>query len=148
MLVALCPQNSSHTYSFRSLLVGSWVRTPEQKRRRRTANRRFEEESLSYLRAIALFRQIERDHPDYASMDKVIFSQGMAWRLLIDYRPHYQFHPYCDEGWDDLEATAIRSTATAFERCAKRYPESNLADDALAAAGYWRRARPAAFRED
>jgi len=144
----LFPAYGRHTYTFRSLLVGRWVRTAEQKRRREEANRRFEEESLSYIRAIALFKQIEREHPDYASMDKVIFSQGMAWRLLIDYRPHYQFHPYCDEGWADLEATAIRNTATTFERCAERFPESSLADDALAAAGYWRRVRPRDCRDD
>ena len=144
----LFPAYGRHTYTFRSLLVGRWVRTAEQKRRCEEANRRFEEESLSYTRAIALFQQIEREHPDYTSMDKVIFSQGMAWRLLIDYRPHYRFHPYCDEGWADLESTAIRNTAATFARCAERFPESSLADDALAAAGYWRRVRPSDCRDD
>lgn len=144
----LFPAYGRHTYTFRGLLTGPWPGTPEEKRRRDEANGRFETQTLSYVRAIALFERIEREQPDYERMDKVIFSEGLAWRLLIDYRPHFQLHPYLDEGHGSRKANAIRKTAQTFERCAARHPSSTLADDALAAAAYWRRTRPQAFLRD
>ena len=110
----------------------------------RRARERFETTSLSYVRAMALFEQIEREHPHWAGMDKVIFSQGLIWRRLIDSRPS-RYSVYWWQGAEDDALVAIRRTVATFERLIQRFPDSPLADDAAAAVAWWRRARSGAF---
>jgi hypothetical protein len=109
---------------------------------------RFEETSFSYLRAMRLFEQIEREHPGYAAMDKVLFSEGMTWRLLADYRPYYSWSPVLKTRWEGRQDPALQSLVLAFERCAQLFPDSPLSDDALAAAAYWRRTHKSVFAGD
>ena len=109
---------------------------------------RFERSSFSYLRAVDLFQRIEAEHPDYPALDKVVFSQGMLWKRLAEYRPYYAWSPSLEQRWRGRQDPAVRSLVESFERCARSFPESPLADDALAAARYWRRMRPRLFTSD
>ncbi len=144
---ALFPLYGWHNFNFSSVLHGSQRRGSLEASREanRRAREHFETTSLSYVRAMALFDQIEREHPHWAGLDKVLFSQGLVWRKLVDYKPS-RHHVYWWQAADDKELHAIRQTVRAFERLVQRFPESPLADDAAAAVAWWRRARPTAFR--
>jgi len=102
--------------------------------------------SYSLLRAIRLFERIERDHPDYAGLDRVIFSEGLAWKELLDWKCDAVEGGYgCVKEDPYPRRTKIRLATTTLERCAATFPQSPLADDALRAAAYWRRTEPNAF---
>jgi hypothetical protein len=100
--------------------------------------------SYPLLRAIALFDRIEREHPRYPALDKVLYSKGLAWAKLGDYQCDAVEGAY---GTEDKRpwATKIRNAVESFERCAALCPRSTLADDALRAAAYWREERSRAF---
>ena len=145
----LFPAYGYHTMDFSGRLrSATWAWGKEETNERREAVIRFEKASLSYLRAVALFRQIEREHPRYAGLDKVVFSQGLAWRRLTDYRPYYAWSPALTSRWEGRRAPAIREVVAAFERCARDFPNSPLADDAASAAAWWRKARSRVFASD
>jgi hypothetical protein len=93
--------------------------------------------SYPLLRAIGVFERIEREHPTYTGMDKVLYSEGVAWGKFLDYPCK------AEEGrtWD----AKIRNAVGAFERCATYFPSSALADDARRAALYWRSEWPGVF---
>lgn len=117
---------------------------------RLTAQTRYETRSLSLLRALALFDRIERDFPSYPAMDRVVFSEAMAYRKLAEFRP-FRAPPQTPEGWSkwsekDRFHEVLRIAVATFERCARDFPESPLADDATRAAAYWRRVRPDAWK--
>ncbi len=100
--------------------------------------------SYPMLRAIGVFERIEREHPTYAGIDKVLYSEGVAWGRLIDYPCDAEqggYGPREDRPWH----TKIRNAARAFERCATLFPKGPLADDARRAANYWREEEPGAF---
>lgn len=101
--------------------------------------------SYSLLHAIRLLERIEREHPRYAAMDKVLFSQGLAWKNLLRWSCDAAEGGY---GGADPEPqrTKIRLATAALERCSALFPRSPLADDAERAASFWRRTRPEAFR--
>jgi len=138
---ALYPVYGHHDIQFSGTLR-SIRRTDEGETRGAPDGRaRFESTTLSYVRAMDLFERLEREHPDYAAMDKVIFSEGLLWRRLVDYKPSSRFAVWrVSEG-----SSVIRRTAETFERLVARFPESPLATSAAAAAAWWRRARPQAF---
>ena len=94
--------------------------------------RRFMEDSYSMSRALELFRRIEWEAPAYPRMDKVLFSQGMAHKKLLDYAPMRWIR-------DDEKDVLVRAVIDSFERCARRYPSSPLARSAKLAAAWWRR---------
>jgi hypothetical protein len=100
--------------------------------------------SYSLLCAIRLFERIECEHPGYAGLDKVLFSQGLAWKRLLSWMCDAVEGGYGSED-PGPRRTKIRLATAAFERCAARFPRSPLADDALRAAAYWRRTDPEAF---
>ncbi len=144
---AVYPVYGRHTYDFSHTLTSVHTRygfDGEQPAVVRKARQRFETTSLSYVRAMALFEQIEREHPHWAGLDKVIFSEGLLWRRLIDYRPS-SHHVYWWRWAETGEMNSIRKTVATFERLIARFPDSPLADDAAAAVAWWRRARPNAF---
>lgn len=95
-----------------------------------SAGRRFASASFAWLRAIALFERIEREHPDYPEMDKVLFSEAMCWKRLVDYRPAFGTR-------DGSEQRCV----ALFDRVVSEHPRSSLADDAARAAAWWRRRR-------
>ena len=89
------------------------------------------------LRAVELFRRIEREFPDYGGMDKVLYSQGLALKKVQDTR---ELDGVTD--WN-YETAAFRiaeanELVAAFERCATRFPNSDLAPSAAGAARWWR----------
>ncbi|MHC4955795.1 MAG: hypothetical protein ACYTGZ_18230 [Planctomycetota bacterium] len=86
--------------------------------------------SVAYLRSLERFRAIERDDPAYTGMDKVLYSQGVLWRRLLDYRPLSLTGPG--------ERERMRQLALAFEKLAATEPSSELAGPATHAARYWR----------
>lgn len=110
------------------------------------AREQFARESYAPYLAIRLFERLEREHPDYPGMDKVIYSRGMAWKKLIDFQPFDSAgssYPWASAK-DNMDG-AVRSLVAAFEHLAASHPDSTLTDDALAAVAYWRRERPGAF---
>ncbi len=107
---------------------------PEMLRQWREAKERWYAHALSLARAVELFDEIERSDPDYPSLDKVLFSRGLARKKLLDLRVPQGSQP-----------AQIAALVADFERCAARFPESPLALDSVAAARYWRRTRPDAF---
>jgi hypothetical protein len=130
------PAYGRHTDNFRGVIRRVYYRagkTPALA----AALDRFERRSFAWLRAVDLFRAIEREAPDYAAMDKVLFSQGLALRRLLDYLPYKR-----DRTW---QRGMIRDVVTALERCAREFPDSPLAPDARRAVAYWRANRPDAF---
>ena len=100
----------------------------------------YESRNYSLLRALALFHRIEREHPDYEGLDRVVFSEAMAWKKLIAYWPFDARASYSDR-----QPQLIRRLVETFERVGREFPDSPLADDAARAAAWWRRARPAAW---
>jgi hypothetical protein len=100
--------------------------------------------SYSLLRAIRLFERIEREHPGYAGLDRVLFSKGLAWKKLLRWLCDGVEGGYVGED-PEPRRTKIRLATEAFERCAALFPGSPLADDALRAASYWRKTWPKAF---
>lgn len=102
---------------------------------------RFDAESHALLRALALFGRLEAEHPGWAGLDRVLFSEGLAWRRLVDDRPWLATAGAGEERQRD----AIRAAARCFEACAVRFPRSPLADDAARAAAWWRSAHRDAF---
>jgi len=142
---AVFPVYGSHTYDFTATLSSvHWRHGASQTTAVEGAQQRFEATSLAYVRSLALFERIEREHPTWAGMDKVLFSEGLLWRRLVDYKPSSQ-HVSWWRGAGPDEMNAIRRTVASFERLVARFPASPLADDAEAAAAWWRRARPTAF---
>lgn len=145
----LFPAYGYHTFDFSSMLraahpyygYGPGGAPPQALRVKRE---RFERTSLSYLRAMEIFIRLEREHPRWAALDKVLFSQGMLWKRLVDYRPS-GYHVSWWRGLDGESTRAIRETVGAFERLVREFPDSPLADDARAAAAWWRRARGPVF---
>lgn len=137
----LYPAYGRHSYDFSGMMrsverrYGTDSRQPESVVRKRE---RFETSSLAYVRAMRLFEQIEREHPTYPGMDKVLFSQGMLWRRLIDYRPSGH-HVYWWKYPSDDNRRTMNALIDTFERLAKHHPDSPLTDDGLAAAAWWRR---------
>jgi hypothetical protein len=99
-------------------------------------------ESFAWERALALFERLEREHGSYPAMDRVVFSAGMCWKRLVDYRPRGSWSAYGDES---VATAAVRACVACFERVAREFPESPLADDAARAAAWWRRHRSEAF---
>lgn len=102
---------------------------------------RFDAESHALLRALALFARLEAEHPGWPGLDRVLFSEGLAWRRLVDDRPW----AVTDVRDGTRQRDAIRAAARCFEACAARFPTSPLADDARRAAAYWRGVHPQAF---
>lgn len=102
---------------------------------------RFDAESHALLRALTLFARLEAEHPGWAGLDRVLFSEGLAWRRLVDDRPW----EVTDERGGARKRDAIRAAARCFEACAARFPKSPLADDARRAATWWRTAHREAF---
>ena len=100
----------------------------------------YESRNYALLRALALFQLIEREHPDYAGLDKVVFSEAMAWKRLIAWWPFD-----ARESYDDRQPELIRRLVATFERVPREFPDSPLADDATRAAAWWRRARSKAW---
>jgi len=95
---------------------------------------RYVTESSSDLRAIALFDRIANLDPRYPGADRVLFSRALTRRRLIRWGSFPPDHPAADY---------VRALVEDLERCAAWFPSSPLADDALRAAGYWRRRYPA-----
>jgi hypothetical protein len=129
----LYPVYGRHTSTFSGTLsshLDDFDRAPEARQAAARARARFERTSLSYLRALDLFRQIERETPDWPALDEVVFSEGMLFKRLVDYRPNSA----CTD--------AAREAVATFDRLVRDFPDSPLAGDARAAAAWWRRARP------
>jgi hypothetical protein len=117
---------------------------PEEKRRAVEAQRaRVGTETFAWERAAAVFRGIEQQHPDYPALDKVLFSEGMCWKRLVDYRPRGG----ALWNWESQNVAAAKEAVACFDRLARDFPKSPLADDAERAAAWWRRARPAGWRD-
>ena len=135
----LVPVYGSQSFLFRHVFYA----LPEKQRCERL--NRFEKNSYGLLRGIELFDRIVRDHPRWAGLDKVYFSQGLAWKKLLTYRPYMPYYVYREDE-KRQQRTVIRNAAAALETCAARFPESPLAPSAVLAAAYWRRTRPDAFR--
>jgi len=94
---------------------------------------------LSHERAIALFELITRNETSHPVADRAAFSTGMAHIKSAGTRALRNFW---DAGhWTEVERHIVAGVE-AFERAAQLHPYSPLADDARAAAGYWRRERP------
>jgi hypothetical protein len=93
-------------------------------------------ESTSALRAIRLFSRIEAEGAVYAGADAVAFSTGMCWIRLANDRTHCYAEGV--QGSKARRDRALAEGAAAFERCAARFPDSPLSDDAARAASYWR----------
>jgi hypothetical protein len=104
---------------------------------------RYETASLSLVRALPLFREVERDYPAYPALDRAVFSQGLAWVRLASYRPFLGLQGW--RSWENRRLRCLREGVVAFDRCAAHFPASSLADDASRAAAYWRGAVPHAF---
>jgi tetratricopeptide (TPR) repeat protein len=104
----------------------------------------FGSESFAWERAADLFQRLEREHPRYPAMDKVLFSEGMCWKRLVDYRPR-GWRRYEHDGSACIANEAIRRAVECFERLVREFPQSPLADDAARAAAWWRRARAEAW---
>lgn len=112
--------------------------------------------SYPLLRAIRVFERIEREHPTYAGIDRVLFSRGLAWAKLLSYKCEPQELDERGPGgpkptaWSEWRAwrdgMKIREAVAALERCVALCPRSPLADDAWRAVLYWRGARPEVFR--
>lgn len=123
--------------------------TPAEVLRAAPSLQAYAQRAFSWERALLLFARLEREHPGYAAMDKVLFSSGMCFKRLVDYRPRNEsWRPRLDEhsaGGGDPQDEAIRGAVAAFERVAREHPTSTLADDAARAAAYWRREHPSAF---
>lgn len=130
------PAYGRHTENFRGVIRRVYYRSGKTPALAAAVDR-FERNSFAWLRALELFRAIEREAPDYAAMDKVLFSQGLALRRLLDYLPYKR-----DRTW---QRGMIRDVVTALERCAREFPDSPLAPDAGRAVAYWRANRPDAF---
>jgi hypothetical protein len=93
---------------------------------------------VSPLRALEAFRDVERNFPNYAGMDKVLYSQGLSLRKIQDAREldSGASWAYTPEQYRVEEAKALIG---AFEECAARFPDSDLAPSATNAARWWRR---------
>ncbi|MFM8979272.1 MAG: hypothetical protein ACKOSS_02230, partial [Planctomycetia bacterium] len=110
----------------------------------------YAQRAFSWERALLLFARIEREHPDYAALDKVLFSTGMCLKRLVDYRPRNADERFAGDAQRygaDRPAwwRAVQGAVAAFERVAREHPSSTLADDAARAAAYWRREYPRIF---
>ena len=101
--------------------------------------RRFVETSFGPLRAIEIWERIEQTAPGYPGLDKAIYSQGLAYRQLLDheYAPVYSLLDH---------AAVVRGLVDSFERLAARCPDSTLTPSGAAAARYWRKRAPELFR--
>ncbi len=88
-------------------------------------------DAFAVVRALELFDLLEREHPDYPRLDKVVFSKAMLLKRLLDHKPAPRDGP----------DVTFKSVAEAFQDCAVRFPDSTLADDAARAAAYWRSRR-------
>lgn len=144
---ALFPMYGRHTHSFSGMLSSLQHGDSREATRalRKVARARFESTTVAYVRSMDLFEQIEREHAGWAGMDKVVYSEGLLWRRLVDYRPsvhHVYWWTY--DKYDAL--AAIRNTAETFDRLVRLFPDSPLAGSARAASAWWRKARPNAFR--
>ena len=147
---ALFPCYEDHTLSFRRLLrfpcrSDEDVPGGEEAERRRLE--RFGGETYAWERAAVLFQRLEHDHPRYPAMDKVLFSEGMCWKRLVDYRPRSEWASRRREDPQDEAVQAVRRCVACFEQLVREFPTSTLADDAARAAAWWRRARPEAWGE-
>lgn len=143
----LFPCYEEHTWSFRGTLRRlEPPGTPDASDRERERLERFGAESFAWERALALFERIEREHHEYAALDKVLFSAGMCWKRLVDYRPRSEWAARDRDDPQDAAVVAVRRCVACFERLAHEHPQSSLADDAARAAAWWRRSRPEAFR--
>jgi hypothetical protein len=147
---ALFPCYERHTESFRRTLRFEPTRSSpadgvDDARRLRLAT--YAAETYAWERALAVFDRIDRDHTSYPAMDRVLFSQAMCWKRLIDYSPRGRwsgFSSWCPPDPEPVEA--IRRCVETLDRLIREHPTSPLADDAERAAAYWRRTRPEALR--
>lgn len=119
----------------------SEARSANERQAVRAQGEHFERTSFAWLRSLALFERIERDHPRWAGSDRVLYSQALSWRRLVDYRPHYAWTAEPGTGRDGRRAEAAQRTVACFERLISLYPESPLVPDARAAVAWWRRQR-------
>jgi len=101
--------------------------------------------SYPLLRAIRVFERIEAEHPRYAAMDKVLYSEGLAWVKLTRYGCDASEGGYGPEEEWPFDRRKIRNAVDSLERCATLCPWSPLADDAQRAVLYWKKVRPDAF---
>ena len=142
----LFPAYAWHTHRFVSMLRGAGLRLDEPADLGR-AHQHFEGQTYSLHRALRLFARIEREHPNYPAMDRVLFSKAMAWKRLADYKPHYDWFAVPKSmDPDDRRDGAVRRLVETFKTLIARFPQSSLADDARRAIGYWRATRARAFR--
>jgi len=88
---------------------------------------------VAYLLALERFRAIAREDPGYAGADKVLYSQGILLKRLMDYRPLDRVGPG--------EAERARQVIRVFEKLAATEPRSPLAAPAMRAVRYWNRQR-------
>ncbi len=82
-------------------------------------------------RAARLFARLRADYPDASVMDKTLFSEGLCYHKMKDEKA-------CNVHWDqrlDWE-TLTRRHVELFLELVRRFPESNLADDAARSVDY------------
>ncbi len=108
------------------------------KARAQLVRHRFRDTSFGPLRAIALWRHLEQRATGYPGLDKALYSQGLAWRKMLDHEDAPVYHlPSHKE--------VVTGLVDAFDRCAQRFPQSPLARPASDASRYWRQRAPELF---
>lgn len=141
----LFPAYAWHSHSFVWLMGRAELEIVESTHAQARAHRHFQTETFSLRRAVALFERIEREHPGYVAMDRVLFSKGLAWKHLADYRPNRAWFALPEHATLSSTDLALRNVVTTFETLVARYPDSTYADDAARAVGHWRATLPQLF---
>ncbi|MCB9896441.1 MAG: hypothetical protein H6825_00425 [Planctomycetes bacterium] len=95
------------------------------------------EATLSWNLATDGFLALVRDDPGHPLADEALFSAGLAQIKAADESPVAHTPAGNERRWGHV-ARGVQ----ILERLAREYPLSPLADDAAAAARYWRRTRP------